>query len=140
MSSARPTTLKAAAAQAIAHGNLGAFLREFLDEFYVLKGPEAQLQAISDEPPFLDHPTANAYLAAVAEHLSLTNHIRPPEWTRQERRFLRRPFFPARLESLKALCIKESPTAFRRRMIFVDSNPLSRPRRNRTETTADAPQ
>ena len=140
MSSRRPATLKAVATQAITHGGLGSFLREFLDEFYALKGPDAQLHAVAEEPALLDHPTANAYLAAVAEHLCLTNRLSPPDWTQQERRFLKRPFFPAKLESLKALCIKESPTAFRRRMIFVDLNPLSRPRRNQTETPTDAPE
>jgi hypothetical protein len=127
MWSQRPSTLKAAAEQAVLHGELGAFIREFLDEFYAISDGEAKFRAIADEPPLLDHATANAYLAAVAEHLSLTHHIDLPDWTQQDRRFLRRPFFPANLDSLKALCIKESPTAFRRRMIFVDAQPLSRP-------------
>jgi len=134
MWSQRPSTLKAAAQQAVLHGELGAFIREFLDEFYGLSDPSAKLRAIADEPPLIDHPTANAYLAAVAEHLSLTNSIDPPAWTQHEVRFLKRPFFPANLDSLKALCIKESPTAFRRRMIFVDAQPLSRPKRNVPES------
>jgi hypothetical protein len=138
MWSQRPSTLKAAAEQAAMHGNFGAFIREFLDEFYALTDSEAQLQAIREEPPILNHPTANAYLAAVAEQLSLTNRLHPPDWTQQKRRFLKRPFFPAQLDSLKALCIKESPTAFRRRMIFVDSNPLSRPRRRQHEADRNA--
>ena len=79
------------------HGNLGAFIREFLDEFYALTDSGAQLQAIIEEPPILNHPTANAYFAAVAEHLSLTNHLGPPDWTQQKQRFLKRPFFPAQL-------------------------------------------
>jgi hypothetical protein len=77
-------------------------------------------------------------LAAVAEHLSLTNHIDPPDWTQQDIRFLKRPFFPANLDSLKALCIKESPTAFRRRMSFVDSQPLSRASQRALESANDA--
>lgn len=138
MWSKRPSTLKAAAEQAAVHGNLGAFIREFLDEFYGLVDSHARLQALAEEPPVLNHPTGDAYLAAVAEHLSFTNRLDPPAWTQDESRFLRQPFFPAGLESLKALCIKESPTAFRRRMIFVDSDPLSRPSRRRTEAGADA--
>ncbi len=130
MCAARPNSLKSVATLAIEHGGVGAFLREFLDEFYALESPDDQFQAIAAEPPHLDHATADAYLAAVAEHLALLNNFDPPQWTQQQRRFLKRPFFPAGLESVKALCIKESPTAFRRRMIFVDANPLSRPKRN----------
>ena len=125
--------------KALADGKLGAFIRELLDEFYALTDSEAKLRAISDEPPTLNKATENAYLAAVAEHLPLTNRICPPDWTQQEGRFLKRPFFPAQLESLKALCIKESPTAFRRRMIFVDANPLSRPNQNQNEALKNAP-
>jgi hypothetical protein len=140
MWSQRPSTLKAVAEHALVYGKLGAFIREFLDEFYAISDPEAKLRAIADEPPLLEHPTANAYLAAVAEHLSLTNHIDPPEWTQQDRRFLKRPFFPANLDSLKALCIKESPTAFRRRMIFVDAQPLSRPSQRQLKSANNAAQ
>jgi hypothetical protein len=75
MWSQRPRTLKAAAEQAVAGGNLGAFIREFLDEFYALTDSEARLRAIDEEPPILNHPTANAYLAAVAEHLSLITEL-----------------------------------------------------------------
>jgi hypothetical protein len=140
MWSQRPSTLKAAAEHALVYGKLGAFIREFLDEFYAISDPEAKLRAIADEPPLLEHSTANAYLAAVAEHLALTNHIGPPEWTQQDRRFLKRPFFPANLDSLKALCIKESPTAFRRRMIFVDAQPLSRPSQRQLKSANNAAQ
>jgi hypothetical protein len=138
MWSQRPSTLKAAAQQSVLHGKLGAFIREFLDEFYAISHPEAKLRAIAEEPPLLEQATANAYLAAVAEHLSLTNHINPPEWTQQDGRFLKRPYFPANLDSLKALCIKESPTAFRRRMIFVDAQPLSRPSQRQLEPANNA--
>ena len=136
MWSHRPRTLKAAAEQSLVHGNIGAFIREFVDEFYELTASADRHDAVADEPPLLDHPTANAYLAAVAEHLCLINRISPPPWTQQSRRFLKRPFFPAGLESLKATCIKESPTAFRRRMIFVDANPLYRPRKETARLTA----
>ena len=74
--------------------------------------------------------TANAYYAAVAEHLALKYRLPVPPWTADSRRFLNRPFFPCGLESLKATLLMESPVAFRRRMIFVDADPLYRPRRD----------
>ncbi len=76
-----------------------------------------------------EHDRANAYYAAVAEHLALTHRLQVPAWTLEAGRFLRKPWFPAGLESLKATLLVESPPAFRRRMIFVDADPLYRPRR-----------
>ena len=116
--------------QGRAHGHLDASLREFLDEFYVAKDAADRTRMLSEEPPLGDDARVNAYLAAVAEHLALRHRLPVPEWTAGARRFLRRPFFPGGLESLKATLLKESPAAFRRRLIFVDADPLYRPRRD----------
>ena len=74
----RPRSLHEAATQGVAFGDRDAFLREFLDEFYVEEDTERR----------------------------------------------------AAMESLKATLLVESPTAFRRRMIFVGADPLYRPRRD----------
>jgi hypothetical protein len=125
----RPATLREAAAWGRELGSRDAFLREFLDEFYS-SDSRRQAAMIREEPPLDPHDVqANAYYAAVAEHLAMRNGVPVPAWTLAPERFLRLPFFPAGLESLKAILLVESPTAFRRRMIFVDADPLSRPRR-----------
>jgi len=127
---ARPRSLEAVVACGEAHGNVDAYLREFLDEFY--SEPDAQQRAgmLAHEPPLKETPvTLNAYLAAVAEHLCFRYHLPVPAWTQAPERFLKSPFFPAGLDSLKAILLVESPTAFRRRMIFVGADPLYRPRR-----------
>jgi hypothetical protein len=108
-------------------GGIDDLLREFLDEFYVAD-EKARAAMVAEEPPLLANERANAYLAAVAEHLSLRYSLPRLAWVGAPVRFLHRPYFPAGLESLKATFLKESPTAFRRRLIFVDANPLSRPR------------
>jgi hypothetical protein len=106
-------------------------LREFLDEFYVETDSARRAAMLIDEPPLTEDERANAYYAAVAEHLALTCRLPVPPWTTSPARFLKRPFFPSGLESLKATLLVESPTAFRRRMIFVDGNPLYRPRQDK---------
>jgi hypothetical protein len=125
----RPRTLREAAAWGTSLGRRDAMLREFLDEFY--RAPAHRRAAMLAQEPALiaDDDRANAYYAAVAEHLSLTHALKMPAWTLDRRRFLRKPYFPAGLESLKATLLVESPPAFRRRMIFVDGDPLYRPRR-----------
>lgn len=127
--SRRPRSLHEAASLGESLGRRDAMLREFLDEFYFAPvGTRAAM--LAEEPRLIaGDERANAYYAAVAEHLALTHRLGVPAWAQTEERFLCKPFFPAGLESLKATLIVESPPAFRRRMIFVGADPLSRPRR-----------
>ena len=127
----RPQSLRQAAVQGRELGDRDAFLREFLDEFYVQADGERRAAMLAEEPPLTDDNRANAYYAAVAEHLALKYHLPVPAWTQHASRFLKQPYFPSGLESLKATLLVESPTAFRRRMIFVGGDPLYRPRRDR---------
>lgn len=128
--SRRPRSLKEVALWGLSHGDTDGFLREFLDEFYLEHDQRKRAAMLADEPPRDSVDRRNAYLAAVAEHLALKYRLPVPDWTGHPARFLSRPYFPCGLESLKATLLVESPTAFRRRMIFVGSDPLYRPRRD----------
>jgi hypothetical protein len=72
----------------------------------------------------------DAYLAAVAEHLAACYRLAAPAWAERHGRPLKRAFFAGGLDSLKAVLTVESPTAFRRRLLFVSKNALDRPRRH----------
>jgi hypothetical protein len=61
-------------------------------------------------------------------HLAQLFGLDLPEWTEKTGFSLDRPFFAGGLESLKPLLFVESPAAFRRRMIFISKDALSRPR------------
>jgi hypothetical protein len=100
-------------------------LREFLDSFYA--NPETR-QAAIDQPPELLDALRDAYLAAVGEHLARCYHLEIPAWAETRGLDLEHPFFAGGLESLKARLFVESPTAFRRRMLFVSKDALFRPR------------
>lgn len=125
----RPHALSEVVARTDADEAIDLHLREFLDAFYVERSKHKRQGMLDDEPGPTGSPRADAYLAAVAEHLAFRYGLDVPAWTLAESRFLHSPHFPAGLESLKAITLVESPTAFRRRMIFVDRDPLSRPRR-----------
>jgi transcriptional regulator with XRE-family HTH domain len=127
----RPRSLTEVANLGRDRGRVDMFLREFLDEFYTESDAIKKNLMLVPEPPLNENRRENAYLAAVAEHLAMRNNLSIPAWVNGPDRFLRTPFFPAGLDSLKAICLLESPSAFRRRMIFVDADPLSRPRRKR---------
>lgn len=126
----RPRSLKEVVALGEKHGEMDSFIREFLDEFYTGRNSVECEAMLGEEPPLVEEDRTNAYLAAVAEHLTLRNHLDVPEWALRSERFLKRPFSPCGPESLKATMLVESPTAFRRRMIFVGMDPLYRPCRD----------
>ena len=100
-------------------------LREFLDFFYA--NAHARQQAIEERPDSID-AVHDAYTAAVAEHLARIYELPIPEWTEVHGNGLREPFFAGGLQSLKGVLVAESPTAFRRRLLFVSKDALSRPR------------
>ena len=126
----RPRSLAQVARWGQALGDTDAYLREFLDEFYVARGKRARTAMLATEPALAADDRTNAYLGAVGEHLAMRNGLPVPPWTAGAPRFLKRPYFPAGLESLKATLLVESPTAFRRRLIFVGADPLFRPRKD----------
>jgi hypothetical protein len=109
---------------------------EFMDAWQTLSVAERRA-ALAQEPQRLD-PIKDAYLAALAEHLALSDRLDVPEWTEQSDRFLSEPFFAGGLESLKAILLVESPLAFRRRLIFISADGLSRPDRTMGEGATHA--
>lgn len=126
----RPRNLNEVVLCSRVHGNVYAFLREFLDEFYIETERDIRQQMLHEEPQLEEDYKLNAYLAA-AEHLALRYELEVPLWTLDESRFLEEIFFPCQLKSpeIRDILLRESPYAFRRRMIFVDKDPLYRPRR-----------
>ena len=122
----RPATLAEAVERAIAGTDpFDHAIREFLDTFYSYPDRRA---AIIAERPALMGSVHDPYVAAVAEHLARCFGLPIPGWTERHGEALREPFFAGGIESLKARLIVESPSAFRRRLIFVSHNALDRPR------------
>jgi hypothetical protein len=102
-----------------------AAVLEFLDSFYTHTA--SRESAIRDAPERIDG-LRDAYLSAVAEHLALLCGLQVPAWTELQGHDLHEPYFAGGLESLKGVLLAESPTAFRRRLLFVSKDALSRPR------------
>jgi hypothetical protein len=102
-----------------------AAVREFLDSFYA--DPGLRASAIAERPELID-ALRDAYLSALAEHLARSFGLPVPEWSETQGNDLHTPFFAGGLESLKSVLQVESPTAFRRRLLFISKDALSRPR------------
>ena len=102
-------------------------VREFLDCWQMMD-EATKSNAIFAEPCHVNR-IQDAYLATLAEHLAETDRLPAPDWCEDASRFLETPFFAGGLQSLEATLSVESPPAFRRRLIFISANALSRPRR-----------
>jgi hypothetical protein len=106
-------------------------LAEFLDTFYFAlrgyPGPDAQ-SCLDAEPAAVADPVRQAQLGAIGEHLAARWYLVRPRWTDASSRFLKVPHYPSGTESYKGWYFVQSPTAFRRRMIFTESEPLRRAR------------
>jgi hypothetical protein len=122
----RPASLEDVAARTLEGEPFDPLLREFLDVFYC-GNLDTRPSAIAAPPRGIDS-VHDAYLGAVAEHLARRFGLAVPDWAEEPHRFLAKPFFAGGLEDLKAILLVESPLAFRRRLIFVSANALSRPR------------
>jgi hypothetical protein len=130
----RPSSLRDVSRRVVENGEkFDPAVREFLDAFYA--NATLRKAAIRDRPMNIGR-VEDAYIAAVAEHLALSFGLDVPEWTHDHGNGLDRPFFAGNLESLKATLLVESPTAFRRRLLFISKDALSRPRMQQAEEVA----
>jgi len=123
----RPASLKEAVDRNIEGYGFMDSISEFLDEFYLSSPRERQLM-IGEEPGLTGVPFQDAYVGAVGEHLARRWGLGIPAWADDPRRFLDEPYFPEFMELAKPVFLRDSPIAFRRRMIFTEAEPLRRAR------------
>jgi len=123
----RPRSLKEAVERIIAGQNWVNAVSEFLDEFYVSDSTVRQ-SMIDEEPGITGVAFHDAYIGAVGEHLARRWGLTIPPWADDPRRFLDTPHFPKYMEYAKPVFLRDSPIAFRRRLIFTEAEPLRRAR------------
>lgn len=104
-------------------------LGEFLDEFYLDPVSASRYARVVEGPDLVGDDVFDAYIGAVGEHLVRRWHLGiPPDWAEAPCRFLPRPWFPPGVDAEKPILLVESPLAFRRRLLFVEAEPLRRAR------------
>jgi len=123
----RPTSLKVVVERSMAGYGFVDAISEFLDEFY-LSGPSERQHMIGEEPRLTGVAFQDAYVGAVGEHLARRWGLAIPAWADNPRRFLDQPHFPEGMELAKPVFLRDSPIAFRRRLIFTEAEPLRRAR------------
>lgn len=101
-------------------------VREFLDEFQLLPRRDLMQRSIDGRPPASGSASADAFIAALAEHLAARHGLERPGWSIEPSRFLSGFWFASDVPGFRATAIAQSPAAFRRRGIFVSERALSR--------------
>jgi hypothetical protein len=126
----RPQSLKEAIERILLVGEEERIaIAEFLDEFYLHYGHTEQLQTMIDAPPPVSgRQPLDAYVGAIGEHLARRWGLTIPFWVEDECRFLDTPIFADDLQLMKPILLRDSPIAFRRRLIFTEAEPLRRGR------------
>ncbi len=121
MSFERPESLHQVA-QLLSDGHPLSVLKDFYHAFNAAPRPERLSEA-----PEIVGPNGSqmlqAYLQAVAVHLSMTHGWRPPEWTEQIIR-APEPWFASPGKAMRHLLLQQSPAPFRERNIFITSDAL----------------
>jgi hypothetical protein len=123
----RPASLKEAVERTVEGYAFVDSVSELLDEFY-LADPDQRQRMIAEEPPLTGEAFQDAYVGAIGEHLARRWGLDIPEWVEDPRRFLHQPHFPEHMELAKWVFLRDSPIAFRRRLIFTEAEPLRRAR------------
>lgn len=77
-------------------------------------------EALTSLPSPALSPRIRNQIAAMVEHAAYLQGVHPPDWTGQIRP-LTSPWFASELRGLRAHLLRASPTAFRRRNLFVDA-------------------
>jgi hypothetical protein len=131
----RPTSLKETVDRIIAGCDFFHATNEFLDEFYLAR-PEERQQMIEEEPALTGEAFQDAYVGAMGEHLARRWRLDIPAWIENQHRFLDEPHFPPYSELAKPFFLRDSPIAFRRRLIFTEAEPLRRARFPREARTS----
>ena len=83
---------------------------------------------IASEPSLLGRQPFDAYIGVVGEHLSRRWDLAIRAWAENDGRFLTEPWFPDDLQLMKPIFLRNSPIAFRRRLLFTEAEPLRRGR------------
>lgn len=104
-------------------------LAGFLDGFYSDPDPKRRRARLEDDPGLTGDVKLDALVGAIGEHLCRRWGLgEPPTWTEDSARFLlQMPWFLGP-ERMKGFLLAESPSSYRRRLIFTEAEPLRRVR------------
>lgn len=123
-------TLQEVAAETGTYEDFGYNLKDFLHEFERARQRRLPLEPLCvDEPRrlarlFPQGRICDAFLAATADYLSRTNRLKTPDWAMKEDLVLEHPWFSIASPELKLLLLRDTPSAFKDKNVFVFDSAL----------------
>lgn len=121
----RPRTLQAVAFESNRYADFGRNLRDFLHAFAEARqrGDALELM-LAPEPPrlagrFPEGAVCDAFLAATADFFARRHRLPTPAWALSTSLALEDPWFSPNLPSVRALLLRDSPSAFKDKNLFV---------------------
>ena len=126
----RPTSLQEVAVKSGAYAEFGRHLKDFLHEFAFAKKRGLALEPLLlEEPPrlvarFDQGKICDAFLAATADYLARVNAIQTPAWALEQDRVLDEPWFSEELPTVRLLLLRDTPSAFKDKNVFVFDSAL----------------
>jgi hypothetical protein len=127
----RPATLHEVAVESTAYNEFGYNLKDFLHEFALAKERRLPLlPLLEEEPPslasrFEEGKICDAFIAGTADHLARLNRIQTPIWAQNPERVLEVPWFSESLPPVRMLLLRDTPSAFKEKNIFVFESALN---------------
>jgi hypothetical protein len=121
--SLRPQTLSEVAERAEDVSQFGHEFADWLHTVRAIRSRPALLETIQTRPPFLadrfpEGNTADAWLAAYAEHVARQLGAGIPDWANHPQRIAREPWFSTDGKRTRLLALRDSPPAFKNRNLF----------------------
>jgi hypothetical protein len=126
----RPLTLAEVAEESVHYADFGRNLRDFLHELAQARRQERLVEPMLAAEPvrlrdrFAEGSVCDAFLAATADHLARANGFQPPAWTLNPERALEKPWFSELFPSVRLLLLRDTPSAFKERNVFVFASAL----------------
>jgi len=96
------------------------------DSDHRFHGVDSAAAMFADEPPLTGDDRVDAAIAALAEYLARRDGWRVPDWALQDERSTLDWWFVDDLPALQAFALRESPSSFRRRGVFIGDGGLDR--------------
>ena len=121
----RPATLAQVAEATGDYEDFGGHLKDFLHELAASRRRGEPLRPhVRKEPPrltarFPEGAVCDAFVAATADYLCRVAEVPPPRWAVAQDRALEMPWFAESYLGLRAVLLRDTPSAFKDKNIFI---------------------
>ena len=122
--------MREVATESDTYEDFGLNFKDFLHEFAMRRNEGLPLDPMfAQEPPrlagrFNEGNICDAFLAATADYFARTNRLALPAWALKEDLVLEEPWFALNSLPLRGLLLRDTPSAFKDKNIFIFDSAL----------------